>query len=76
MPSFDSARERFRLGTDHLKVLGHLHDGESIPDELIPARDAMREAGLLSEEDAVLPELATLTRDADRRDPPSRAEER
>lgn len=62
MPSFDSARERFRLGTDHLKVLGHLHDGENIPDELIPARDAMREAGLLNDDDAVLPELATLTR--------------
>lgn len=62
MPSFDSARERFRLGADHLKVLGHLHDGEAIPEDLVPARDAMREAGLLSEEDAVLPELATLTR--------------
>lgn len=62
MPSFDSARERFRLGAGHLKVLGHLHDGEAIPEDLVPARDAMREAGLLSEDDAVLPELATLTR--------------
>ncbi|MEV5413925.1 hypothetical protein AB0K60_34480 [Thermopolyspora sp. NPDC052614] len=62
MPSYDSARERFRLGTDHLKVLGHLYDGEEVPDELTPARDGLRAAGLLSDDDAVLPELATLTR--------------
>lgn len=62
MPSYDSARERFRLGTDHLKVLGHLYDGEGAPPELVPARAELRVAGLLSDDDAVLPELATLVR--------------
>jgi hypothetical protein len=61
MPSFDSARDRFRLGPAHLGVLGCLYGGECVTPDLVAARDELRVAGLVSEDDAVLPELADLT---------------
>ncbi|GII29548.1 hypothetical protein [Planotetraspora mira] len=61
MPSFDSARDRFRLGPAHLGVLGCLYDGKRVTSDLVAARDELREAGLVSDDDAVLPELAGLT---------------
>jgi hypothetical protein len=61
MPSFDSARDRFRLGPAHLGVLGCLYDGKRVTPDLVAARDELRDAGLVSDEDAVLPELADLT---------------
>ncbi|GAA4578718.1 hypothetical protein GCM10023194_02270 [Planotetraspora phitsanulokensis] len=61
MPSFDSARDRFRLGPAHLGVLGCLYEGKSVTSDLVAARDELRAAGLVSDDDAVLPELAGLT---------------
>jgi hypothetical protein len=61
MPGFDSSRDRFRLAMRHLNVLGRLYDGERVPAELVPARDELRAAGLVNDEDAVAPELAELT---------------
>ncbi|MEV8630172.1 hypothetical protein AB0395_00805 [Streptosporangium sp. NPDC051023] len=60
MPSFDSARDRFRIGPAHLGVLGCLYGGEDVTDDLVPARDELRAAGLASDDDAVIPELADL----------------
>ncbi|MEV4095163.1 hypothetical protein [Streptosporangium saharense] len=58
MPSFDSARDRFRLGPAHLGVLGRLYEGERVSGDLVSARDELRAAGLMSDDDAVIPELA------------------
>ncbi|MEU8172998.1 hypothetical protein AB0C14_08980 [Microbispora hainanensis] len=61
MPSFDSARGRFRLGPDHLGVLGCLYEGRAVTADLVNARDELRAASLINDDDAVIPELADLT---------------
>ncbi|TQS25902.1 hypothetical protein [Microbispora sp. KK1-11] len=61
MPSFDSARDRFRLGPAHLGVLGCLHEGRPVTADLINARDELQAVGLINGDDAVIPELADLT---------------
>ncbi|MEW9526948.1 hypothetical protein [Microbispora sp. NPDC049125] len=60
MPSFDSARDRFRLGPAHLGVLGCLYDGKTVTRDLVAAQGELRAAGLLSDDDAVIGELAEL----------------
>ncbi|MEN3535480.1 hypothetical protein AAH991_10250 [Microbispora sp. ZYX-F-249] len=61
MPSFDSARERFRLGPAHLGVLGCFHQEMPVTADLINGRKELRDAGLIGDDDAVIPELADLT---------------
>ena len=61
MPSFDSARDRFRLGPAHLGVLGCLYEGRPVTADLITARHELRAVGLIGDDDAVVPELAGLT---------------
>ncbi|GAB3885850.1 hypothetical protein [Microbispora bryophytorum] len=60
MPSFDSARDRFRLGPAHLGVLGCFYEGRPVSADLINARDELQAAGLINGDDAVIPELAGL----------------
>ncbi|MEV1198684.1 hypothetical protein [Microbispora rosea] len=60
MPSFDSARGRFRLGPAHLGVLGCLYEGKAVTADLVTARNELREVGLINDDDAVVPELADL----------------
>lgn len=60
MPSFDSARERFRLSAQHLGVLGCLHSGRRIPAELRQAHEELRATGFLADDDSVMPQLAEL----------------
>ncbi|WP_169951976.1 hypothetical protein [Microbispora sp. H11081] len=61
MPSFDSARDRFRLGPAHLGVLGCFYEGRAVTADLVTARNELRAAGLINDDDAVVPELAGLT---------------
>jgi hypothetical protein len=61
LPSFDSARDRFRLGPAHLGVLGCLYEGRPLTADLIDARDELQTVGLINGDDAVIPELAGLT---------------
>ena len=61
MPSFDSARGRFRLGPAHLGVLGCLYEGRAVTADLVTARNELRAARLINDDDAVVPELADLT---------------
>lgn len=60
MPSYDSARDRFRLAQQHLGVLGCLYDGQPIPADLQAAYDELKLAGLLAGDDSAMPELAPL----------------
>jgi hypothetical protein len=60
MPSYDLSRERFRLAHLHLGVLGHLNDGEAVPEELAEAGAELVEVGLISDEGEVSPVLAEL----------------
>ncbi|MEU9886534.1 hypothetical protein AB0M95_05920 [Sphaerisporangium sp. NPDC051017] len=60
MPSFDSARDRFRLSPAHLGVLGCLYEGVPVTADLLGARDELWAAGLLGDMGEVIPELATL----------------
>ncbi|WP_432929921.1 hypothetical protein ACQPZZ_06765 [Microbispora sp. CA-135349] len=60
MPSFDSARNRFRLGPAHLGVLGCFYEGAPVTADLIDARNELQAAGLINEDNAVIPELADL----------------
>ncbi|RCG30860.1 hypothetical protein DQ384_12870 [Sphaerisporangium album] len=60
MPSFDSARDRFRLAPAHLGVLGCLYEGVPVTADLLTARDELWAAGLLGDAGEVIPELATL----------------
>ncbi|MEO3750030.1 hypothetical protein [Streptomyces sp. B6B3] len=60
MPSYDLARERFRLAHPHLGVLGLLHDNEPVVEELIQARDELIEIGLVSDEGEISPVLSDL----------------
>ncbi len=60
MPSYDLARERFRLAHPHLGVLGLLHDNEPVVEELIQARDELIEIGLVSDEGEISPVLTDL----------------
>ncbi|MGP3972139.1 hypothetical protein [Streptomyces sp. 6N223] len=62
MPSYDLARDRFRLAHPHLSVLGLLHTREPIDEELAPLREELVEIGLVSAEGEISPVLADLVR--------------
>lgn len=60
MPSYDSARDRFRLAQQHLGVLGCLYEGQPVPAELQAAHEELKLTGFLAEDDSAMPELAPL----------------
>jgi hypothetical protein len=62
MPSYDLARDRFRLAHPHLNVLGLLHAKEPVDGELAPLRDELVEIGLVSGEGEISPVLSDLVR--------------
>ncbi|MEV4323382.1 hypothetical protein AB0J37_14230 [Microbispora rosea] len=61
MPSFDSGRDRYRFGPEHLGVLGCLYEGKRVTSDLVKARQELQAIGLISDDDVVIPELARLT---------------
>lgn len=60
MPSYDLARDRFRLAHAHLGVLGLLQTNQPVGDDLAPARDELVQIGLVSEEGEISPVLSDL----------------
>ncbi|QKV69233.1 hypothetical protein HUT13_10905 [Streptomyces harbinensis] len=60
MPSYDMSRDRFRLSHQHVAVLGQLHDGEQVIEELTAARDELIAVGLVSEQGELSPVLNDL----------------
>ncbi|MEV6009864.1 hypothetical protein AB0M29_23995 [Streptomyces sp. NPDC051976] len=60
MPSYDSARARFRLADRHISVLGHLMDGESPPAEFVPSLGELQQLGLVGQEGELSPLLSDL----------------
>ncbi|WP_240136178.1 hypothetical protein [Streptomyces sp. MUM 178J] len=60
MPSYDSARSRFRLGKDHLTLLSRMNEGGSLPDGYGAAAHELQLCGLVSEAGEVSVQLAPL----------------
>ncbi|MFH8368632.1 hypothetical protein [Streptomyces sp. NPDC018031] len=60
MPSYDSARDRFRLADRHIAALGHLVGGAPFPDDLEPSLADLRHAGLVSADNLISPLLSEL----------------
>jgi hypothetical protein len=60
MPSYDSSRTRFRLADRHVAVLGHLFDGLTPPEELIPSLIELQDLGLVGTEGELNPALREL----------------
>ncbi|ARF73895.1 hypothetical protein B7C62_17720 [Kitasatospora albolonga] len=60
MPSYDSARSRFRLATDHLTLLSHLAGGVTLPAGHSTAAAELQHSGLVSEDGELSVQLVPL----------------
>ncbi|MFF1275230.1 hypothetical protein ACFVZC_17725 [Streptomyces marokkonensis] len=60
MPSLDAARRRLRLSDAHISVLGLLVEEARLSDELLSAREELREAGLVDVDDKIVADLYPL----------------
>ncbi|MFJ3976488.1 hypothetical protein [Streptomyces sp. NPDC090021] len=60
MPSYDSARSRFRLAQDHLALLTHMVSGEPLPAGYGAAAAELQHSGLVSETGEVSVQLVPL----------------
>lgn len=60
MPSYDLARDRFRLEHRHLGALGYLHESREVPDDLSDAANGLLASGLVNEKGVISPVLSEL----------------